>query len=77
MDLHHVHIFASNMERTLDWWERHLGARVLFDGDIANARNVLIRAGSGRINIYDQPAKGRGRDSGDHLGVRVDDLRAV
>jgi catechol 2,3-dioxygenase-like lactoylglutathione lyase family enzyme len=77
VDLHHVHIFASDMQRTLDWWERHLGARVLFDGDIASARNVLIGVGSGRINIYDQPAKGRGRGSVHHLGVRVVDLRAV
>jgi catechol 2,3-dioxygenase-like lactoylglutathione lyase family enzyme len=77
MDLHHAHIFASDMERTLAWWRDHLGARVLFDGELAGARNVLIGVGSGRINIYDQAPKGSGRGPVHHLGVRVKDFDAV
>jgi len=77
MDLHHVHIFASDMAATLDWWRRHLGARVLFDGEMAGSRNVLIGIGAGRINIYDQPPRDGGRGPVHHVGVRVRGLRAV
>ena len=76
MDLHHVHIFASDIERTIAWWTGHLGARVLFDGAMAGSRNVLIGLGIGRINIYDQPPPDAGRGPVHHLGVRVPNLRA-
>ncbi len=76
MDLHHVHIFATDLPRTLDWWCRNLGARVLFDGTNAGVRNVLIAIGIGRINIYDQPPRDRGRNGVHHLGVRVRGLEA-
>lgn len=75
MDLHHTHIFASHIDETLDWWQRHLGARVLFDGEHAGVRNVVIGVGSGRINIYDQPPRDSGRGPVHHLGVRVPGLR--
>ncbi len=77
MDLHHVHIFASEMAGTLAWWQRYMGARVLFDGQMAGSRNVLIGVGTGRINIYDQPPRDVGRGPVHHVGVRVKDLRQV
>ena len=77
MDLHHTHIFASDIERTLAWWQRHLGARILFDGVHAGSRNVLIGIGTGRLNIYDQPPRNAGRGAVHHVGVRVAGLRAV
>ena len=77
MDLHHVHLFASDMAATLGWWQRHLGARVLFDGHLAGSRNVLIGVGTGRINIYAQPPRDSGRGGMHHIGVRVPDLAAV
>lgn len=77
MDLHHVHLFASDMTATLAWWQRHLGACVLFDGRLAGSRNVLIGVGRGRINIYDQPPRDAGRGGIHHIGVRVPDLRAA
>ncbi len=76
MDLHHVHLFASDMAATLSWWRRHLGARVLNDEILAGSRNVLIGVGMGRINIYDQPPRDHGRGGVHHLGVRVANLRA-
>lgn len=76
IDLHHVHIFASDMKATLAWWQHHLGARILIDADMAGSRNVLIGVGSGRINIYDQPPRGAGRGGPvHHVGVRVKNLR--
>lgn len=75
MDLHHAHIFANDLQVTLGWWTRHLGARVLHDGVFAGSRNVLIGVGTGRINVYDQPPGDRGRGPVHHLGVRVRNLR--
>lgn len=77
MDLHHVHIFASDMQATLNWWRRHMGARVAFDGRVAGSRNVLIEVGGGRINIYDQPPRGQGPGPVHHIGVRAKGLRDV
>lgn len=77
MDLHHVHIFASDLAATLAWWQSHLGARILYDGVNAGARNVLIGVGRGRINIYDQPPRDHGRGTVHHIGIRVPDLRAA
>jgi len=75
MDLHHAHIFASDIEATVDWWTRHLGARVLYDGAMAGSRNVFLAVGHGRLNIYDQPPRDQGRGPVHHLGVRVPGLR--
>ena len=33
-DLHHVHLFASNVDATVAWWCRHLEAKVIFDVDL-------------------------------------------
>jgi catechol 2,3-dioxygenase-like lactoylglutathione lyase family enzyme len=77
IDLHHVHIFASDVEKTITWWCQHLDAKVLFDGDLAGARNVLIAVGTGRLNIYDQPPRDGGRGAVHHLGIRVAGLRGL
>jgi catechol 2,3-dioxygenase-like lactoylglutathione lyase family enzyme len=77
MDLHHTHIFASNINRTVAWWQRHLEARILFDGEHAGSRNVLIGIGGGRLNIYDQPPRDPGRGAVHHIGIRVADLAVV
>ena len=77
IDLHHVHIFATDMDETIGWWRRHLDAKVLFDGDMAGSRNVLLGIGSGRLNIYDQSPKDSGRGAVHHVGVRVAGLREV
>jgi len=77
IDLHHAHLFATDIDTTIAWWSRHLGGKVLFDGTMAGSRNVLMAVGSGRINIYDQPPRDTGRGAVHHLGVRVDGLREV
>ena len=75
IDLHHVHIFASDVEKTIAWWCQHLDAIVVFDGDLAGSRNVLIAVGTGRLNIYEQPPRDSGRGAVHHLGIRVAGLR--
>jgi hypothetical protein len=53
------------------------GAEILFDQEVAGARNVMISIGSGRLNIYDQPPReGRGGPY-HHLGIQTDDLEAL
>jgi len=53
------------------------GAEVLFDLEIAGARNVMISIGSGLLNIYEQsPREGRG-GAYHHLGIQTDDLDAL
>ena len=74
MDLHHTHIFASDIDWTIAWWKRHFEARVLFDGENAGARNVMMGVGRGRLNLYDQPPRDSGRGVVHHLGIRVNDL---
>jgi len=42
------------MHRSLvDWWERNLGGVVSHDGDFGGSRDILMKVGQGRLNIYD------------------------
>ncbi|MBM3491166.1 MAG: VOC family protein [Alphaproteobacteria bacterium] len=75
--LHHVHVFAQDLERTVNWWQRMLGARVFFDGQFGGARNVFLKVGTGRLHLYDQPARDSGRGPVHHVGIRTDDLAGL
>lgn len=75
IDLHHTHLFASNIETTVAWWTRHLHAKVVFDEVLAGARNVFLAVGTGRLHIYDQSPRDEGRGAVHHLGVRVTNLK--
>ena len=77
MDFHHAHLFCRDIAITLDWWQRHMAARVLYDGVLAGARNVFIAVGSGRLHLYDQAPRDAGRGGIHHLGIRVRDLAQV
>ena len=75
--LHHVHIFASNLERTIKFYEDSFGGRIVLDMELAGARNVFMRVGSGRIHFYDQPPRFSGRGSIHHFGIQTDDIEGV
>lgn len=77
IDLHHAHLFASDIDATVAWWCQHLDAKVLHDEVLAGARNVFIGVGTGRLHIYDQPPRDQGRGAIHHLGIRVGQLREV
>ncbi len=77
IDLHHTHVFASNIDAAIEWWSRHLRATVIFDRGLAGARNVFLAVGTGRLHLYDQPPRETGRGAVHHLGVRVTNLRHV
>lgn len=72
--LHHVHIFSADIDVTVAWWRDMLGGIVMFDGDFGGARNVFMRVGDGRLNIYDQPPRDDGKGAVHHVGIRTDDL---
>lgn len=72
--LHHAHLFASNLDESIKFYQEMFGAEILFDLKMAGARNVMIAIGSSKINFYDQPPKDQGRGAIHHLGIETDDL---
>lgn len=75
--LHHAHLFASDIEDSLQFYQKMFGAEVIFDLEVAGARNVMISIGSSKINFYDQPPKHQERGVVHHLGIETDDLEAL
>jgi catechol 2,3-dioxygenase-like lactoylglutathione lyase family enzyme len=74
LSLHHTHLFASDVDRSIAFWRDHFGAVVLVDAAFAGARNVFMRIGEGRLHLYDQPAKHTGAGTVHHLGIETDEL---
>ena len=77
INLHHAHLFASDINKSIQFYHDMFGAEVLFDLEMAGARNVMIAIGSSKINFYDQPPKDQGRGVVHHLGIETDDLEAL
>ncbi len=76
-DLHHPHLFASNLDESIRFYRDMFGAELVFDTEVAGARNVMLRIGAGHINFYDQPPRDSGRGPIHHLGIRTDNLREL
>jgi catechol 2,3-dioxygenase-like lactoylglutathione lyase family enzyme len=74
LNLHHAHLYASDIERTIAFWRDHFAAVVVFDADYAGVRNVFLRVGEGRLHLYSQPPKHVGAGTVHHLGVETDAL---
>lgn len=74
LDLHHVHIFASDVSTTVEWWQNNLGAVVSYDGEFGGSRNIFMKVGRGRINVYDQQPRGVSSGAYHHVGIRVEGL---
>ena len=77
LDLHHVHIFASDASATVAWWQNNLGAVVSYDGDFGGSRNIFMKVGRGRINVYDQQPRGVSSGAYHHVGIRVEGLNEL
>ncbi|MFX1379225.1 MAG: VOC family protein [Promethearchaeota archaeon] len=75
--LHHAHLFASNLDISINFYKEMFGAEILFDLKMAGARNVMISIGTSKINFYDQPPKDKGRGAIHHLGIETDDLEGL
>ena len=76
-DLHHVHLFASDLEAAIAWWRDMLGGEVAFDGDFGGARNVFMRVGTGRLHLYAQAPRGMPGGAVHHVGIKCRDLPAI
>ncbi|TFG12010.1 MAG: VOC family protein [Promethearchaeota archaeon] len=72
-NLHHAHLFASDIDKSINFYREMFGAEILFDLEMAGARNVMIAIGSSKINFYDQPPKESGRGGVNHLGIETED----
>jgi len=65
--IHHVHIFASDINKTIKFYEDFFDGKVALDMELAGARNVFMKVGNGRIHFYDQSPKFSGRGSIHHF----------
>ena len=69
--LQHTHLFASDLDATIDFYRTWFDAEVIWDGDVAGARNVFMKIGIGAMHLYDQPPRDRGKNAIHHLGMQV------
>ena len=72
--LHHVHIFASELDRSVQFYKQFFGGEVVLNVELAGARNVFMKIGNGRLHFYNQSAKNPGRGSIHHFGIQTDDI---
>lgn len=72
--LDHVHIFSSNIEKTIDFYRTMFDARVVYDALLVGQRNVRLEIGGMAMHLYDQPPRSADRGLVHHLGMRTDDL---
>ena len=72
--LHHVHIFASDLNKSIEFYEKAFDGKVILDMRLAGARNVFMRIGKGRLHFYDQPPKHEVRGNIHHFGIQTDDI---
>ena len=75
--LDHVHLFASDLAATRDFFCTMLGATVVWDEEAAGARNVRLALGGAFVQIYEQPPRAPRGGAFHHLGVETDDLDAL
>lgn len=75
--IHHVHIFAADIEKSIGFYEENFGGKVVFDADVAGARNVFMKIGNGRLHFYDQAPKQKVRGNIHHFGIQTSNIEAV
>jgi len=75
--IHHVHIFASDLDKSVEFYREMFGGKVVLDMDFAGARNVFMRIGTGRIHFYDQSPKHSLRGSIHHFGIQTDSIEEI
>jgi catechol 2,3-dioxygenase-like lactoylglutathione lyase family enzyme len=75
--VHHVHIFASDIEKSIKFYEEFFEGKVILDAVLAGARNVFIKIGNGRLHLYDQSPKSPDKGSIHHFGIQTDNIEEV
>lgn len=69
--MHHAHLFAADLDKTLDFYRKWFDGEVTWDGEYAGARNVFMKIGIGALHFYDKPPRDHGRNAIHHLGMQV------
>ena len=75
--VHHAHLFASDINASLKYYQEMFGGEILADLQMAGARNVFLSLGQGRLHFYDQPPRDEGRGAIHHIGIQTDNLEAL
>ncbi len=75
--INHVHVFASNLDESLRFYQDHFDGEIVLDAELAGARNVFMRIGSGRIHFYDQAPKNPVPGNIHHFGIQTSNIEAV
>jgi catechol 2,3-dioxygenase-like lactoylglutathione lyase family enzyme len=75
--IHHVHIFASDIDESIRFYKEFFDGRIVLDAELAGARNVFMRVGNGRLHFYDQAPTHSGRGSIHHFGVQTDSIEKM
>ena len=72
--MHHVHLFAADLDKSLKFYTSFFGGELVLDLEVAGARNIFMKIGTGRIHFYDQSPKMPGPGSIHHFGIQTDDI---
>ena len=75
--IHHVHIFASDIQKSIMFYEEFFGGEVVFDAELAGQRNVFMKIGNGRLHFYDQRPKNPVRGNIHNFGIQTDNIEEV
>lgn len=69
--LQHIHLFATDLAATIAFFRDWFDAELVWDGDVAGARNVFMKIGIGALHLYEQPPRDHGRNAIHHIGMQV------
>ena len=75
--LHHTHLFASDINKSIQFYTEFFGGRVVMDLKMAGSRNVFLSIGRGRLHFYDQAPKNPVRGNIHHIGIQTDNLEEM
>jgi catechol 2,3-dioxygenase-like lactoylglutathione lyase family enzyme len=75
--LHHTHLFASDINKSIQFYTEFFGGRVVMDLEMAGSRNIFLSIGRGRLHFYDQAPKNPVRGNIHHLGLQTDNLEEM
>ncbi|WP_066735973.1 VOC family protein [Cupriavidus sp. D384] len=75
--MHHAHLFATDLDVTIAFYQKWFDGKVMWDGSYGGARNVFMRIGIGALHFYSQAPREKGRNAIHHLGMQVVGLQEL
>jgi catechol 2,3-dioxygenase-like lactoylglutathione lyase family enzyme len=70
-NLQHAHLFATDLDASIEFWTTWFDGVVVWDNEFAGSRNVFMKVGIGALHFYDQEPRDLGKNAVHHLGVEV------